>query len=376
MIRSRPDRTRWGALAPLALSLFATSASASPAVRGKPASVVEDAAPAPAAPVAPAPLPAASGRDVPPAAVAAAAESVDAPGRPGSVEIQVRRLSDKLADGFRSRPGGGRYERWAVVPFTELGEEVSKQRLGDVVSALLENSLKSDHRFLCVERLRLVEVVKELQLAQAGLVDDRNAQNVGQLAGADVLVVGSVGLLGDRYVINARVVSVDEAKILASAQATVDAAGLVAISSEAVVLRTREEAIFRSVLLPGWGQMYNRQTEKGGLLMLSTFGLLAGGLTSQLLGGMAERDYAGISRAAPGPCADAPSLGPCVARHRQLADDRYQLARGLFIGAGALYLYNLVDAWVFGYTPTAATQSLYGARLVPTADGVQVVGSF
>jgi len=335
---------------------------------------------APAPPSAPAVAPA---TPTPSASRPGAAAPKPAPagedeGRPSSVEIQVRRLGDKLATGMAGRPGQGRYERWAVVAFQELGEEVSKRRLGEVVAAMLQDTLKSDHDFLCIERLRMVEVVKEMQLAQAGLIDESKAGDVGKLAGADVLVVGSVSLVGTKYVITARVISTEKAEVQASAQVNVDAAGLVALSSDAVVLRTREDAVFRSALIPGWGQMYNRQNEKGGLLMFATLGLVAGGITFQVMGGVTEAEYRAATPDDPKSCAGAGNFGDCLVGLRQTADGRYQVARGLFIGAAAVYAYNVLDAWLFGYTPDAASKSLYksAAVVVPTQDGVAVVGRF
>lgn len=303
-------------------------------------------------------------------------------GKPGSVEIQTRRLSDKLATAFKDKDGGGRYERWAVVPFSEHGEDVQKRRLGEVVAAQVEGTLKNDHGFICVERMKLAEVVKELQLAQAGLIDEAKAPKVGELAGADVLVVGSVGMLGDRYVVNARAVSASEGKVLAAAQVTIEAKGLVALSSDALVLRTRSDAVFRSLLVPGWGQLYNRQDQKGGLIMFAGGSLLAGGLTFYLLGSSAETEYKLLDpQRHKGVCDGrvGEQFSVCVENQRQVANDRYSTSNTLFAAFGLVYAYNLLDAWLFGYTPDESTRSLYATGL-PSIDvlpnGVAVSGAF
>src|SRR5690606_28861152 len=130
---------------------------------------------------------------------------------------------------------------------------------------------------------------------------------------------------------------------LASAQAPVHAAGLVALSSDAVVLRTKSDAVLRSLLVPGWGQLYNRQEEKGALLMVAAGGLAAGGIAAHVLGTLSEQTYAKISRETPGPCAGRPDdqFGACVYQQRVEAQERYQLRNWLFIGLGAVWLYNL-----------------------------------
>lgn len=282
------------------------------------------------------------------------------PGRPDSVEIQVRRMADQLAAGMSGRKGQGRYDRWAVTPLAELGDEVQKRHLGEVVAEQVEGSLKGDHGFICVERLRLAKVINELALVDAGLVDESKAAKAGELAGADILVVGSVGLLGSQYIVNLRAVSVAEAKILAVASARFDAAGLVALSSDAVVLRTKSDAVFRSVIIPGWGQFYNRQTQKGAMIMFLGGALLAGGATLGTLGLVEQAGYSGISPENPGACAGAPSLSACVGDLRITANGRFSTANMLFIGYGLVYLYNILDAYLFGYEPDAATKKLYG----------------
>jgi hypothetical protein len=225
--------------------------------------------------------------------------------------------------------------------------------------------------------MKLNEIMKELQLGQTGLVDESHAPQVGKLAGADVLVIGSVGQLGDRYVVNARAVSAEEGKVLASAQVPINAAGLVALSSNAIVLRSRSDAVFRSVLIPGWGQWYNRQEQKGTFIMVLSAGLLAGGVTSYVLGKQAERAYTGITPQAPGVCSgrDGDRFTQCVRDQKLTAQSRYNLATGLFIGLGAVYAYNLLDAFLFGYTPSRQMNAeAFDVAVNP--GGVQLRGSF
>ena len=146
----------------------------------------------------------------------------------------------------------------------------SPTSIGQVVASELEGRLKVDHGFVLVERMQMSRVLEEMQLAQVGLVDESKAPEMGKMLDAQVLVTGTVGQLGDKFVVNARVVSVEEAKVLASAQVTIDAAGLIALSSDAVVLRTKSDAVFRSLIIPGWGQFYNRQQAKGAAIMIAS----------------------------------------------------------------------------------------------------------
>jgi hypothetical protein len=354
---------RWPLM--VCLSLWAARVPAAPAPAAPPA--------APAA-VQPAPAVASPAAAVaPPAPRAPAAAKVeDDLGRPESVEIQVRRLADQLAAGMKDRRGQGRYDRWAVTPFSELGDDVKKRHLGEIVAEQVEGSLKRDHGFICVERMKLAKLVQEAALAESGIIDEKDAPKLGELANADLLVVGSVGLLGDTYVVNIRAVATDSAKVVAAATARFHASGLVALSSEAVVLRTKSDALFRSVLIPGWGQLYNRQKQKAVTIWFLGGALLGGGIVSASLGRSAEYAYTRPeeSKAA---CEGQTSLSNCVVELRTKADTRYAAANLLFIGYGLLHVYNILDAYMSGYEPDASTQRLYGESAIDwRPDGIAV----
>ena len=282
------------------------------------------------------------------AVLSAAAVAAPAEGRPADVAIQVRILGDKLAAGYTSAPGQGRYLRWAVTKFQELGAEPQRQQLGTVVASELENALLHDHSFVMTERLHLAAAMKELSLNEATGVDDKAGEKMAKLAGVDALVIGSVSQLGDSYRVTARVLAVNEGRVSASGEVNIDARGLIALSSDAVVLRSRSGAVFRSVILPGWGQFYNRQQAKGIIVMTAIAGLGAGALTAQLLGLKSLSDYDAPDPRS-GVCAGASDVPTCVQGFRTTAEGRFALRNYLLIGLGAAWGLNVLDAYLSGY---------------------------
>jgi TolB-like protein len=182
-----------------------------------------------------------------------------------SLEAQLRRLGDRLAEGLQRLSGDLRYQRVAVLPFDEQGATTRDRELGLLVSAELTTVLRRDHGVMLIERSQLGSVLDEMALGQTGLVEPAQAVEVGKLSGAQGLVIGSVSEAGDRYLVNARVVSADSGDVVFADDVPLPAADLVALSSEAVVLRSRTGALYRSLLLPGWGQLYNREPIKGGV---------------------------------------------------------------------------------------------------------------
>ena len=72
-----------------------------------------------------------------------------------------------------------------------------------------------------VERANLHRVIAEMQLGQAGLIDDKTAQQVGKLAGAQYLLLGSFMYLpGGKLRVDTRVVAVETGRILKAGEET------------------------------------------------------------------------------------------------------------------------------------------------------------
>lgn len=262
-----------------------------------------------------------------------------------SVEVAMRKIADQLVDGFSRMPGNARYRRLAVLPLTETGDEARKRELGAVVTAELSTSLRRDHGLLLVERAKLQQVMGEIKLGQSGAVDSATAPEIGKLSDAQALVMGSVAQAGDRYLIDARIVATETAETLASASEAVPAATLVSFSSDAVVLRSRKDAMFRSLLIPGWGQIYNREPLKGWLFMGGVAAAFGTAVALHQLGTSAENQYKTAAIGAGQTAADFQSQ---VAALRQKAQDRYAQRNVAIAVGGGLWLLNLFDAYFSG----------------------------
>jgi hypothetical protein len=140
------------------------------------------------------------------------------------------------------------------------------------------------------------------------------------------------------------VVSSGSAEAIAAAAESVSAGSLVALSADAVVLRSRKDALFRSLVMPGWGQAYNRQPVKAALVGGSFVALAGTAVAFHVLGTRAEDQYRTKSTAAAlggDPAATAASL-------RTTAESRYAWRNGLLLGAGAVWALGAVDAYVSG----------------------------
>lgn len=255
-----------------------------------------------------------------------------------SVQVRIRKLAFALAEPLRALPGEGRFQTLAVLPFGEEGQESKSRELGRVVAAELATSLKKDHELNLVERDRIDAALHEGYLNELGLVDEKSAVKLGEMLAAQALVVGSVSTAGTEFWVNARIVSTETGQVFAAAQEKLPASGLISYSSEAVVLRTKSGAVFRSMVVPGWGQFYNKEETKGWVFL---------GLTGTLLGSAAGFQLAGMG--AHEEYRTTPSLALQEAKLGQ--EESLYTARNVALGlAAGVWLVNVADAFINGKT--------------------------
>jgi TolB-like protein len=108
--------------------------------------------------------------------------------------------SDAAAAAARERAQGSPLAGDGVLgvpPFAVAAGDTALAPLGYALADLLATDLARSSRVTLVERTRLGEVLRELDLAQAGRVDSATAPRVGRLVQARRLLVGTVGTLGD-----------------------------------------------------------------------------------------------------------------------------------------------------------------------------------
>jgi TolB-like protein len=206
------------------------------------------------------------------------------------LDARVRRLTDGLAREIKRMPGDWRDATFAVVRFVDVSEDAKARQLGLVVSDLVITNLVRDHRIVITERSALEAVLNEVALGQLGITDGESASRVGRIAGARGLILGEVSEIGDAFRVSVRLIEVETGQARGAYDASVPKEELIALSENAVVLRSKSGAFFRSLVAPGWGQTYNNDTGTAvvvagtvGTLAIATVGLLTTGLVAHLL---------------------------------------------------------------------------------------------
>lgn len=268
------------------------------------------------------------------------------------LQAHVRALCDMVAIGLKRLPGDHRLQRFAVVPFANVGGDAEERQLGLVVSDLVVTNLARDHRLDLVERAALARILDEQALGQIGALADGQAAEVGRVSGARALILGNVIDDGTTsYRVSLRAVDVETASVVAGTahDILVPKDELVAFSTDAVVLRSRSGAMFRSLVVPGWGQAYNDEPVKAGVIGASVGTLAAATIATAGVGGYLRfvlYDQIGTRPEDKG-------LDPAVLERRVVetreAGDAALIAASVLAGVtAAVWSVNVVDAYLSG----------------------------
>jgi len=117
----------------------------------------------------------------------------------------------------------------AVVEFTERGD-LGIPDAGAIVAEWITTSLNKTDAFEVYERLSLSSLMEEHKLGATGMMDEETMAQIGRVRGVQAIVTGSVIKFGDIVSVTAKVVDVETAKIINSADIKVN--NINAISSE------------------------------------------------------------------------------------------------------------------------------------------------
>ena len=107
-----------------------------------------------------------------------------------------------------------------VADFTDLQGNVTE--LGRFLAEELSVSLAgSANGFEVVDRTHLKALVKEYKLSLSGLIDPTTAKKLGQIAGADAFITGTLTPFGDSIRLAVKVLDAGTAKIITAATANI-----------------------------------------------------------------------------------------------------------------------------------------------------------
>lgn len=104
----------------------------------------------------------------------------------------------------------------AVLDFALKGQGFETEDMGGIVAEWFITALVKEGRFDVIERGLLKKIMDEHALGLSGVVDESTATKIGKILGVKIVISGSVLKLADILEINARIIDVETASIIAA----------------------------------------------------------------------------------------------------------------------------------------------------------------
>jgi TolB-like protein len=104
----------------------------------------------------------------------------------------------------------------AVLDFTMQGQEYQTKDMGKIVAEWLITGLVETGRFDVIERRLLEKIMEEHALGASGAVDPESVAQLGKILGVKTIVSGTILSFEETVEINARLIAVDTASIIAA----------------------------------------------------------------------------------------------------------------------------------------------------------------
>lgn len=125
---------------------------------------------------------------------------------------------DSIVDALTGREPAGPGRKLVVYEFTDMYRRATPE--GRLVAERLTTKLVQTGKFRMIERSRLEAALKELNLHASGVIDEDSALRAGRMLGAEAMVTGTIARMNGGFEINARMIDVATAGIIAGHIAT------------------------------------------------------------------------------------------------------------------------------------------------------------
>lgn len=160
------------------------------------------------------------------------------------------------------------------------------------------------------------------------------AVSLGRTMGARYLILSRLSAEGGSYLLETKTVSMKQLRVIHEGSQPISRAALKAFESQVFERETRLDALWRSAVLPGWGQLYQGR-KAAAVAYAATASILAVGAIASSLEGLSARATYQDNNAAGVP-------------YRDEANSAFKRANYLWAGLGAVWLTSMVDSFILG----------------------------
>lgn len=120
----------------------------------------------------------------------------------------------------------------SILPLRHNGADKDLDSKGVDLAEAIAARLASNPHFKLVERHRIQDIYKELELGDVGPVDHKTAVRIGGMLGANVIALGSFSILGGQPVVVMRLVKVETGEVVGGVTERGDEASQLDLLSE------------------------------------------------------------------------------------------------------------------------------------------------
>ena len=113
-------------------------------------------------------------------------------------------------------PGHSQVKTLAVAPFKLIGDFDAPEIYSHGLPEAIANDLSRMPEISVVERLQLSAVIREHQLSQAGFISEQSAPRIGEMLGAEIVVVGTVQKIGNLVRVQSRAIEANSTEVIFS----------------------------------------------------------------------------------------------------------------------------------------------------------------
>jgi TolB-like protein len=271
----------------------------------------------------------------------------------------------------------------AVLKFEATSKEARDGEVDRLVTDLVVTELEKSGRLTILDRKNTSTMLKEIGLSESGVVDGK-ALEAGKILAAEIFVSGSVHVLSGNYVVTATLTRVETGKVVASEKLEISRKKL---DSYATLLyqerRYPVTSMFRSLVVPGWGQFQNDQPVKGALFLTGTLGTMAAAVILHYQGDQAWNEYLAYTSWEVGglTAARVAEYRTNAVAQRQRSSDMHLAGNVCFFVGIGLWSVNLFDALIVAALQNnrlkkAREQLSATAYLTPDGGGLQFAYRF
>jgi TolB-like protein/TM2 domain-containing membrane protein YozV len=161
----------------------------------------------------------------------------------------------------------------AVLPFTVApGVE---PKVGMMAAEYAVVNLSARRGIKVVERAGFAKMMQELTLSQSDIVQESKALAAGKVLAARYIVLGAVAEDQGKRLVTVRIIETETSAVVSASAASIKVRDMDAFTRDALGEKmVPSAALFRSMVIPGWGQFYVHKPVEGGLCIAACFALL------------------------------------------------------------------------------------------------------